>query len=500
MKRRLLIISAITVALATGVGGLVVARAARPAESGVPTAEVVRGDLSATLTAPGNVSAGFTSRLTMRGGAGIVTKVYVASGDQVEAGDPLVAIDDTAARQQVAAAEAGLDAAHAALTTATQTRTSTERAADSAAVDTAEQSLRNAEHSLSAAQDSYQLVVSQQAQLVGDAEDQVTAAQTTKTAHESTLDAARAELATLDPADPADAARIAELTSEIAGLQTQLAADQTQLDAADTTLAQAERTRDAAVLQARTTVTTQQGVRDSAKKTLAQQRATVRVAQQGPRPGTVDAAEAQVAAAEVVLDQARTALAATVLHAPFSATVSTVNAVVGQPSSAGMGTGSGAQEGVVTLVDPDGLTIAASVAEADAVGLAVGQPATIVLPASGAQLVGTVAAIDPASTVDANVVTYRTTISLTGDTSAVRVGQTATVTITTATASGVLKVPSSAVLTEDGKTWVLRVDGSEQKKVPVGTGLVTATDTEITDGLNLGETVVLTAGATGGAK
>ncbi|CAL8974488.1 Chromosome partition protein Smc [Propionicimonas sp. T2.31MG-18] len=500
MKRRPLIISAVAVALATGVGGLVVANAARPPEAGVSTADVVRGDLSATLTAPGNVSAGFTSQLTMRGAAGIVTKVYVASGDQVEAGDPLVAIDDTAARQQVDAAEAGLDAAHAALTTATQTRTSAERAADSAAVDTAEQSLRNAERSLSAAQDNYQLVVSQQARLVGDAQDQVTATQTTMTAHETQLDAAKAELATLDPADPADAARFAELTSQIAGLQTQLATDQAQLDAANAALAQAERTRDTAVLQARTAVTTQEGARDSAKKALAQQRATVKVAQQGPRAGTVDAAEAQVAAAEVVLDQARTALAATILHAPFDASVSTVNAVVGQPSSAGVAAGSGASEGVVTLVDPDALTVAASVAEADAVGLAVGQPATVVLPASGAQLVGTVAAIDPASTVDANVVTYRTTISLTGDTTAVRVGQTATVTITTATASGVLKVPSSAVLTENGRTWVVRVDGAEQTKVPVGTGLVTATDTEITDGLEVGDKVVLTAGTTGGAK
>lgn len=500
MKRRLLIVSAIAVALTLVGGGVVLAQAARPAKSAVPTAEVVRGDLAATLTASGNTEAGITSQLTMSGAAGIVTEVYVSSGDRVHTGDRLVAIDDTAARQQVDAAEAGLAAAQASLTTATQGRTSAERAADSAGIRAAEQTLRNAERALADAQDNYDLVVKQQAQLVAAAQAQVTTSQNAVNADTKQLAAAKAELAGLNPADPTEAARIAELNAQIASLQTTLVADQSALTTAKTALSQAQRTQDAAVLQARSTLSTQRGVRDSAKKALDQQRATVAVAQQGPRPGAVDAAQAQVAAAEAVLDQARTALADTVLYAPFDATVSTVGAVVGQPSSAGQAGSSSAGQGLVTLVDPNVVSVLVAVAEADAAGLAVGRPATVVLPASGDQFTGTVAAIDPASTVEANVVTYHATIALAGDTSAVRVGQTASATITTASVSNVLKVPSSAVLSEGDQSWVLRVDGSGESKVPVKTGLVTATETEIAEGLQAGDQVILTASAGGGAK
>lgn len=500
MKRRLLIITAIALAVTLVGGGIVIARAARPAEPSVPTAEVVRGDVTATLTAAGNTAAGITSQLAMPGASGIVTEVYVSSGDRVQTGDRLVAIDDTAARQQVDAAEAALAAAQASLTTATQGPTSAERAADSASIRSAEQTLNNAQRSLADAQDNYDLVVRQQAQLVAAAQNQVTAAQNAVNADNKQLAAARAELAGLDPADPTEAARIVELNAEIATMQMQLATDQAALATAKNALAQAQRTQDTAVLQARTTLSTQRGVRDSAKKALDQQRATVAVAEQGPRSGAVDAAQAQVAAAEVVLDQARTALADTVLYAPFDATVSTVTAVVGQPSAVGQASASGTGQGLVTLVDPDVVSVSVAVAEADVTGLAVGQPATVVLPASGAQLTGTVGAIDPASTVEANVVTYHATIALAGDTSTVRVGQTASVTITTASVSDVLKVPASAVLTEGDQAWVLRVDGSGESKVPVKTGLMTATETEITEGLRDGDQVVLTASASGGAK
>lgn len=488
MKRPAILIAAIgSAALVVAVGGVALANS-RGDSPTVPTAVVGRADLESTVTASGNVRSGVTSELSPRGIGGVVTEVYVQPGDKVEIGDRLVAIDDTAARQQLDAAEAGLAAARAGLTTAEQGRSEAERSADRAAIAAAEQALTNAEKSVDAASATYDLVTRQQADLVEEAAKSRDEASATLADDQAELARLQAELAATDPAD---AAAIADLTARIAAVQTQVAGDTAAVTSATAALTQAQRTQEAAVLEAKNALTAQRGARDAAKKALAQQRATVAVAGQGARPGTIDAAKAQVEAAEAAVEQARTAVDNTVLRAPFDGIVSEVTAVVGQTTTASGASGSG----LVTLVDPSGKSIQASVSEADAVALATGQRAEVSFPASGLTAVGTVASIDPASSVVNNVVQYRTVIALGSVPNQVRVGQTADVTITTATATGVLVVPTSAVITADGRTSVIRVQGSDQQRVEVTTGLVGTAGTEIRDGLKEGDRVVLTATA-----
>ncbi|PZQ39267.1 MAG: hypothetical protein DI570_31005, partial [Phenylobacterium zucineum] len=110
---------------------------------------------------------------------------------------------------------------------------------------------------------------------------------------------------------------------------------------------------------------------------------------------------------------------------------------------------------------------------------------------SGLTASGTVASIDPQSTVVDNVVQYRTTIAIQTGADQLRIGQTADVTITTETATGVLVVPTSAVITADGRTWVIRVHGEDQERVEVTTGLVGTSGTEIRSGVQAGDRVVL---------
>lgn len=493
-RRRVLInIGLGVVVLGLGAAGLasLLSPRANPTAN-LPTTKVVRGTLEATVTASGNVASGITSSLQMAGSGGVVTKVYVKTGQKVDAGDPLVKVDDTAARQQLSSARATLASAHASLDTATQGRTSAEKKSDSASIAAAEQALKNAETALAAAEDTYDLVKKQQGELVD-------AAQAVVDTTQQALDAAQAQLADakaqLAATDPSDTAAIAELQAKIANLETQIASDKTTLSSAQTSLAAAERTRDSQVLSAKQNVATQRGSRDAAKKSLAQTKATVAVSQQGPKSGTVRSAQAQIDSAQVAVDQARTALDDTVLRAPFSGTVSTVNAVVGQSSStagaAATSTASSTSSGLVTLVNATGKTVTASIAEADATSVKVGQPASIVLEASNVELKGTVASIDPASTVTNNVVQYQTKIALTGPPSTVRDGQTASITITTGTKDEVLSVPTSAIATDGSQPYVMKMVDGKTVRTNVTTGMTGTTGTEITSGLAEGDQVLL---------
>ena len=306
-RRRVIVNSILGVAvLGLGAAGLVALASPRTdPNAGRPTTTVVRGALEATVTASGNIESGVTANLQPAGAGGVVTKVYVATGDQVDIGDELVALDDTAAQQQLDSALAGLAQAEAALTTATQGRSASERKADAASVAAAKQALANAEKALAAAKDSYDLDKRQQAALVDAAEAVLEHAREQRAVHAEQLSQAQAELAATDPADTA---AIAELQTRITGLQSQLVTDAQAVASADAALQQAGQTRDRTLLQSRQAVTTQTGNRDAARKALDSQKAQVAVGQQPARAGTVRSARAQVASAQVVVDQARRAL------------------------------------------------------------------------------------------------------------------------------------------------------------------------------------------------
>jgi multidrug efflux pump subunit AcrA (membrane-fusion protein) len=142
-------------------------------------------------------------------------------------------------------------------------------------------------------------------------------------------------------------------------------------------------------------------------------------------------------------------------------------------------------------VDPTGKNVTASIAEADATAVKVGQPVTISLPASGIEMKGRVVSVDPQSTVTDNVVQYQTRVSLQAPPATVRVGQTASISITTASSEGVLFVPTSAIATDGTQSYVMRVVDGKRSKVEVTTGMAGTTGTEITSGVAEGDVVVL---------
>lgn len=236
---------------------------------------------------------------------------------------------------------------------------------------------------------------------------------------------------------------------------------------------------------------------------------------------SVSAAKASVVQAQGAVDDARAALDATTLTAPIGGLVTAVNGNVGDQagssggsssassshtSASGAGAGSSTAgtgsstsgSAFVEIADTSAYVVSASFAEADVAKLAVGQTATVAFPAvSGATGSGTVSSIAPTGTTSSNVVTFPVTITLSALPDGVRLGQTAQISVVTASATNVLEVPSAAVRGA-GSNHTVTVLGTNNTRTPttVQVGVVGDTTTQITSGLKEGDRVLISVDTT----
>jgi macrolide-specific efflux system membrane fusion protein len=193
-------------------------------------------------------------------------------------------------------------------------------------------------------------------------------------------------------------------------------------------------------------------------------------------------AETQVADAEAKVADVRAQLASGTLTAPIDGVVSQVNITAGFD----------APSGAAIVVAAPTFQIITDVVESDLADVKVGQTADVTIDALDADVTGTVTAISPvAGDASSGVVSYPVTITLTDAPADARAGMSADVTITIASATGVLTVPASALQGTDGDYRVLTL-GADGTPVatPVEVGLVTSTLAEITSGLSEGTAVV----------
>jgi macrolide-specific efflux system membrane fusion protein len=193
-------------------------------------------------------------------------------------------------------------------------------------------------------------------------------------------------------------------------------------------------------------------------------------------------AETQVADAKAKVEDLRAQLAAAVLTAPIDGIVSEVTITAGFD----------APSGAAIVVAAPTFQITTDVVESDLADIEVGQPASVTIDALDADVSGTVSAISPvAGDGSSGVVSYPVTITITDAPADARAGMSADVTITIASATGVLTVPASALQGTEGDYRVLTL-GADGTPVatPVEVGLVTSTLAEITSGLSEGTAVV----------
>ena len=457
MRRSFVILNvglAVTLAGVVAAAALAVGDPTATATTTTPTVKVSRGTLTATVSASGNLSAKTSVVVNFPSNSGTVTAIEVTLGQVVKAGDVLATSDDTSARLTLASAEASLASAEAQLMTTTQEQTSKEKASSAAQVGSSNVAVGNSRTALTQAQATY-------------AQDKVT--------QDALVAAAQA---TYDNAT-----------------------DATSKANAQTALTQAKNTRDSTLLRDSQSIQTAGGSLTSAQASLVSAAASAAVNAQGAKAGAVASATAQIASAQATVDQAQSTLDHTILRAPVGGTVVSIAGTVGGPSSAGStSTTSSSTSGFVVLSSMSNLQVTTMVAEADAAKVQVGQKATVSFSALGTSASGSVTAIDLTQTITNNVVEYGVTVLLDAPPAGVRLGQTSSVSIVTATRDNVLSVPSSAI-TKTGpvSTVTLRKDGLDVVTT-VQTGLVGDSGTEITSGLSEGDQVVISSSTTTGGS
>jgi macrolide-specific efflux system membrane fusion protein len=156
--------------------------------------------------------------------------------------------------------------------------------------------------------------------------------------------------------------------------------------------------------------------------------------------------------------------------------------------------GSDAASGDAIQIAATPLEVTTSVVEKDVASISVGQPADVTISAlSGSTLQGTVISIAPTASSggSSGVVSYDVEIALSDTPAGLRPGMTADVTITTASATGVLSIPARALLGTTGayRVRVLAADGTVTP-TDVTVGLITDSLVEIKSGLQAGDRVI----------
>jgi macrolide-specific efflux system membrane fusion protein len=194
-------------------------------------------------------------------------------------------------------------------------------------------------------------------------------------------------------------------------------------------------------------------------------------------------AQNQVSSASEARRAIQGKIKAATLKAPIAGIVTAVN----------IQTGFDASSGPAIVIASATYQVTTDVVESDLADIAVGQSATVTISALDAEVQGRVSAISPVANDSSagGVVAFPVTVTLSGVPPKARAGMSADVTITIASATGVLTVPSSALegTTGDYAVRVLGPDGTPQR-TPVQVGLVTNAAAEITSGLAEGTAVV----------
>ena len=201
----------------------------------------------------------------------------------------------------------------------------------------------------------------------------------------------------------------------------------------------------------------------AAQAQVASKQANLTDLRAGPDSNALESAQIAVDKAFLDLQDAAAALAATRLVAPVDGTVLAVNLTVGQR----IGTGTSA----VTLARRDNLELEVNVAEVDVSKLSLGQTAQIALDAlPGDEFSGEVISIAPSADSQSGVVNYPVTIHLTDPDSRVRAGMTAVATLVNESARAGWLVPANAVRQVGEGAQVVVVRDGAPTPVPVTVG------------------------------
>jgi multidrug efflux pump subunit AcrA (membrane-fusion protein) len=473
-----------------------------------------RRDLTSTISASGTVQA--TQQVNLNfGSSGEIAEVNVKAGDHVAAGQQLARLDDSQLKSALRSAQTSLASAQARLNA-----TINPSAGD---VASAQQATYNAENQLATAKQNLedtrnkptssdrskaqQAVLSAQNALQS-AKDAKDKAQRDLAAAQNALNSAEsaASLSCPNPPGTCATARNAVTQAKTALDNAKRAAENPNLDRSiesaelglQTALADEQK-----MLQGATAVEVQ-----NAENSVKAAEASLVMAQERyddllhPAPDVVLPLQSSVDQAADNVEAARQRLDDAVIVAPFDGVVTVVNGSVGAQVSGGVNTTAASSNSIVSLLNPNLIRIDASIDQTDVSSVKPGQTAVVTFDAlSGYTYQATVSNVGLVPATSQGVVTY--VVSFAVDTSRLAAGtpipapgMTASLTITTATASNALVVPARSVSGTGGQglVTVKTASGDEQRRVT--TGISNGTLTQVTSGLQDGDEVLYTRPST----
>lgn len=456
------------------------------------------GDLTAEATASGYVQASRETRLSL-GVSGVVDKVAVAVGDEVQAGDVLVQLDTAALERSLANAELSLAIQEANLQDLLDGTSAAELASAQASVASAQANLEKvqagataadvqaARASLAAAQAAYDKL------LAGPDSETIAQAQASLNNAEAALRQAQSAYDRVaDRPDVGMTQQALELEQATNNYQSARASyNQAMQPASNDQIQQARANVDQARANLQKLLASPTPAElTAAESQVAQAQAQLETAMQGASAAKVDTAQAQVEQARLNVQEAQATLAKGSLTAPFDGTITAVHISEGELAS-GL---------AVEIADTTRLQVALNVDEVDVGELALGQPAVVTLETwPDHEIQGKIASIAPRSNESSSaLVSYEVLVNLGQTELPVRIGMSAEADLITAARTGVLLAPTAAITPdrEAGKYYVNRVrtgaDGVRTtERVEVTIGLKDGNWTEITSGLRAGDEVVI---------
>lgn len=497
-----------------------------------PTVKVDRGPVSTSVSASGTLvsvndqNLGFADR-------GRLAEVMVKVGDTVKAGQPLARIDDGALTQALESARAKLAGQQASL----------DKITGGNSVEAAQASLDSARAILDATQDNVDAVnaanssATERARVQLNFDRQVLEQERRKGCATTTAPPAgggsarsSAPTTTAPPAaddddsggllgmgEPATTAQVrpvafsAPLTDDVSSCPNVQSAQRTVL-LSETALDQAENAENTAATQGRISVA-------NARRSVVDAESQLDGAGRD-KPADTAVQAASVRDALLAVDGATRDLENATLRAPVDGTVSAINGSVGEflaaaggatsqapgstarlpaatggtdAAAASSSAGSASGGAFITLTDIDTFQLVVPFEESDAAQVTPNQKVDVSIDAlPGVIKPGTVVAVAPTADTISGVVSYYATIVLNETDPRLKDGQTAQADVLTRTVEKVLRVPSSVVRQEGGRSLVT-VPGPDGVPIPVPVtpGLEGTEFTEITSGLQEGQEVVV---------
>ena len=209
-------------------------------------------------------------------------------------------------------------------------------------------------------------------------------------------------------------------------------------------------------------------------------------------------AQLQLQIAQANYDQAVKNLEGATITAPVSGDVASISTAVGGNVGTAFtqATNTTTATGFIVLTNTTALRVTASFSEADAAKIATGQDAAFTFDAlAGTSATGKVLQVDLLPTTTGGVTSYGATFTVDGKVPGLKVGMTATATVSTGFAGSVIQVSAQAVTTRGSGSFVNVVTTKAGKQVitptPVIVGLKGDSSDEIQSGLKVGDKVAL---------